>query len=174
MWEIQVNTSRFLVLRSPILTVFFAVHALTEMRRVLKPGGLIAARESDFSIMTWYPSSTLLTRWQELWIQVARKSGGEPNAGRRLHAWAREAGFGRKDVVASTGTWCYRTEEEIEWWSGLWADRVLAEGFRETALKSGFTSEEELERLSTGWREWGKEEDAWFTLVHGEILAKKV
>jgi hypothetical protein len=142
------------------------------MRRVLKHR-VLAARESDFSIMTWYPSHPLLTRWKELWIQVASANGGEPDAGRRVHAWARQAGFDRRHVTSSASTWCYREPEEIEWWTSLWAERITASAFKESAVELG-VSKRELEEIADGWREWATEEDAWFVLVHGEIIARKM
>jgi hypothetical protein len=149
------------------------VHAIIELRRFLKPSGILAARESDFPIMTWYPSHPPLTRWKKLWIQVARANGGEPDAGRRVHAWARQAGFDPRHVTSSAGTWFYREPEEIEWWTSLWAKRVTASTFKESAIELG-VSTRELEEIADGWREWAKEVDAWFVLVHGEIIARKM
>jgi hypothetical protein len=32
---------------------------------------------------------------------------------------------------------------------------------------------EDLKRVSEAWREWGREEDAWFAALHGEIIYSK-
>ena len=37
--------------------------ALREMRRVCRPGGLVAARDSDYAAMTWYPADPALDAW---------------------------------------------------------------------------------------------------------------
>ncbi len=68
------------------------------MRRVRRPGGIVAARDSDYAAMTWFPADPRLDRWLALYHEVARANGGEPDAGRRLLAWAHAAGFG--DVAA--------------------------------------------------------------------------
>ncbi|MCJ1472315.1 hypothetical protein MMC13_000962 [Lambiella insularis] len=141
--------------------------ALREMRRVTKPGGVVAAREADFAAMAWWPDVREVAAWQELYVKVAR---WEPNAGRQAHVWARRAGFSREKVVCSAGTWCYRSEEDVHWWSGLWAERVVKSGFAEAAVKEGLVTTEELEELAEGWRRWGAEEDAWFAIMHGEML----
>src|SRR4030088_3089750 len=51
------------------------VAALVEMRRVVKPGGLVAARDADYGGMTWYPANRWLERWQELQRTVVRDNG---------------------------------------------------------------------------------------------------
>ncbi|KAI9815229.1 MAG: hypothetical protein M1827_002709 [Pycnora praestabilis] len=148
------------------------VHALTEMRRVAKPGGIVAARETDFSAMTWYPEIEGMKDWQDLFMRVARSNGGEPNAGRQVHAWARKAGFDTADVKATAGTWCYHTTDEVAWWSGMWADRTLASAYAKNAVEGGHATMEELERIAKVWRDWGRQEDPWFAILHGEILCR--
>ncbi|MDH6588311.1 SAM-dependent methyltransferase [Streptomyces sp. SAI-133] len=68
------------------------VQALREMKRVTRPGGLIAVRDSDYAAMTWYPATAGLDDWLDLYRRVARANGGEPDAGRRLKSWALRAG----------------------------------------------------------------------------------
>lgn len=148
------------------------VHALKEMRRVTKPGGIVAFREADFSTQTWYPDVEGLKEWQELGLKVSRANGGEPDAGRRLHAWAREAGFDREKMTVTAGVWCFVTEEDRAWWSGMWADRVVAESFSNVAVGNGFATKEKLIELSQVWKKWGAEKDGWWVLVHGEILCR--
>lgn len=60
------------------------VGILKEMRRVAKPGGVVAAREADYKSFSWYPEPAGLDRWLALYRQVARACGGEPDAGRYL------------------------------------------------------------------------------------------
>ena len=74
------------------------VAALAEMRRVCRPDGIVAARDSDYAAMTWFPADPLLDRWLSIYREVARANGGEPDAGRRLLAWGRAAGFA--EVIA--------------------------------------------------------------------------
>ncbi|WP_030789785.1 class I SAM-dependent methyltransferase [Streptomyces sp. NRRL S-920] len=147
------------------------VRALSEMRRVCKPGGIIAARDADYAAMTWYPKVPALDDWLDLYRRVARANGGEPDAGRRLKSWALEAGL--TDVTASAGTWCYSSDEERAWWSGLWADRTVASSYAERAVSGGHADVEQLRALAAAWREWGGAQDGWFVVLHGEILCRK-
>ncbi|MFD3514677.1 methyltransferase domain-containing protein [Streptomyces sp. NPDC058657] len=146
------------------------VGALREMRRVCRPGGLVAARDADYAAMTWYPGFPVLDDWLDLYHRVARAGGGEPDAGRRLRAWARRAGF--TDVRSSAASWCYASEEERGWWSGLWADRTTDSAYAALAVAGGHATEGQLEEIADAWRQWGAHEDAWFMVPHGEILCR--
>ena len=146
------------------------VRALREMRRVTRPGGLVAVRDGDYGGMTWYPGFPVLDEWRAYYCAVARGNGGEPNGGRHLHVWARQAGF--TDVTCSSSNWTYATEADRSWWGGLWADRTVKSSFAATALAGGYATPADLERLADGWRAWAADEDGWFLVPNGEILCR--
>ncbi|MFB7957394.1 MULTISPECIES: class I SAM-dependent methyltransferase [unclassified Streptomyces] len=146
------------------------VRALREMRRVCRPGGIVAARDSDYAAMAWYPELPVLDTWLELYRRVARANGGEPDAGRRLLSWARRAGF--TDVTATSASWCFATPESRDWWSGLWADRTVDSVYAELAVEGGHATSDELSAIAAAWREWGTRDDAWFMVPHGEVLCR--
>ncbi|MFG3505136.1 methyltransferase domain-containing protein [Streptomyces sp. NPDC047821] len=146
------------------------VLALREMRRVCRPGGVVAARDSDYGAFTWFPGSPVLDEWRELYRRVARANGGEPDAGRRLLSWARRAGF--TDITAGAGTWCYATPGERAWWSGLWADRTTASVYASLAVDGGHATASRLAAITEGWRTWGRHDDGWFLVPHGEVLCR--
>ena len=146
------------------------VRALREMRRVCKPGGLIAARDGDYGAMIWYPDVRVLDDWLDLYHRVARGNGGEPDAGRRLHAWAREAGL--TDVTVSSSTWTFATPQERAWWGGLWADRTVKSSYAANAVAGGYATQADLEKIAEGWRTWAAHQDGWFAVVNGEILCR--
>jgi SAM-dependent methyltransferase len=147
------------------------VQALREMARVCRVGGTVAARDSDYGGFVWAPAVPELDEWLGLYRVLARESGGEPDAGRRLLGWARAAGLA--GAVATTSTWCFATPEDRAWWGGLWADRVVASQFASRAVDGGHATEEDLQRLATGWRRWADDEDGWFSVLHGEIRWEK-
>ncbi|MCG6499911.1 methyltransferase domain-containing protein [Kitasatospora sp. A2-31] len=146
------------------------VAALREMRRVTAEGGVVAVRDVDYASMTWYPEVPELGRWLELYRDVARANGGEPDAGRRLLSWARAAGF--PEVTATSSSWTFATPEQRAWWGGMWADRIVGTGIARTAVAEGFADRAELERISAGWRAWAANGDGWFAMLHGEVLAR--
>jgi len=146
------------------------VEALREMRRVAKPGGIVAVRDADFHGMSWYPELPELDEWMEVYQRVARHNNAEPDAGRRLVHWALAAGL--TDVAPSSANWLYATDGERAWISGVWADRVEKSAFAEQAVAYGMADAAGLARMAAGWRRWGGSKDGWLLMPNGEIIAR--
>ena len=145
------------------------VGALAEMRRVTRPGGIVAVRDAVYSAMTWFPEPAGMEQWRSVYMATARANGGEPDAGSRLLSWARAAGFA--DASASASTWCYATPADRARQSQTWAQRCLT-SFGPRAVELGLADGADLETMAQAWRQWGDSEDAWFVVVHGEVLAR--
>jgi len=146
------------------------IAALREMKRVVKPGGVVAVRDADYAAMHWSPASPLLDRWQELYRAVAYANDAEPDAARHLVAWAREAGF--TDVTPSVSTWLFTAPEGAAWWGGTWAQRIVSSSLADRAVELGLSSRDELSELSTAWSQWAGDPAAWFVVVHGELICR--
>jgi SAM-dependent methyltransferase len=144
------------------------VAALREMRRVVRPGGIVAARDSDYASFTWHPADERLERWLALYQEIARANGGEPDAGRRLLSWARHAGFTRVDASASA--WCFATATERHWWGSLWAERMTTSAIAQQARREGRATADELTAMADAWLSWAAAEDGWFAVLHGEVI----
>ncbi|RHZ48185.1 hypothetical protein CDV55_100253 [Aspergillus turcosus] len=148
------------------------VRALREMRRVAKSdGGIVAARES--ASLTWYPDNAGIAEYKELTDRMAKARGGNPHPGRYIHVWAEEAGFEKARIKKSAGAWCFSSPEEREYWGGSMEARMRSSGFAKMAVEEGYATKEELERIADGWREFVRNDEAWFGLLHGEILCWK-
>jgi ubiquinone/menaquinone biosynthesis C-methylase UbiE len=146
------------------------VAALREMRRVCKPGGVVAARDSDYTAMAWYPADPVLDQWLTQYMRVARANDGEPDAGRFLLAWAHAAGF--TDVTPTASAWCYATPDDRQWWGDLWADRVTESALGRQAVEMGAATEADLQSIAEAWHRWTAHPDGWFAVLSGEILAR--
>jgi SAM-dependent methyltransferase len=146
------------------------VQALRELRRVCKPGGVVAVRDADYAGFTWYPQLPALDQWMKLYATAARANGGEPDAGRRLLSWAQKAGF--DDITPTGSLWCFATPEDRDWWGGMWADRIVASALARQLLDWGMASADELDEISSAWRQWAAAPDGWLAIPHGEILCR--
>ncbi|MEL5991170.1 class I SAM-dependent methyltransferase [Microbacterium phosphatis] len=146
------------------------VQALRELARVVRPGGIVAVRDSDYSAFAWWPRVPALDTWLELYLAATRANGGEPDAGRRLLSWAHAAGL--EDVTATSSTWCYATPDEREWWGGMWAERILSSAIARQLLDAGLATPTDLQEISAGWRAWAAHPDGWFSLLHGELICR--
>jgi SAM-dependent methyltransferase len=145
------------------------VRALVEMRRVCRPGGLVAARDGDYPAFTFAPDEMDMRRSIAAYGELTRVNRANWDAGRQLLGWAHAAGF--TEVTASASVWCFATDEERAWWGGLWADRFTRSSMSDQLLRNGIADEQDLEVFATGWRRWAASPDGWFAALHGEILA---
>lgn len=146
------------------------VAVLRELRRVTRPGGIVAVREVDYAGTFWFPALDGLDEWMTVYQRVHRSNGGEPDAGRRLKAWALEAGFA--SVAATASVWNFSDAADREWWGSMWEARVLQSAFASDALGKGIASMEELEAISRAWRAWADDETGWLLMPHGEVICR--
>ena len=129
------------------------VAALREMARVCRPDGLVAVRDSDYSAFTWWPGRT---RARRVARPLPRGRARQRRRARRRSS-AEELGAGRRAracVASTAGVWCFATPEDVAWWGGMWADRIVGSSMAEQAVERGLASTEDLQRLSQGWRRW--------------------
>jgi dienelactone hydrolase len=144
------------------------VAALVEMRRVCRPGGTVAARDGDYPGFRYFPENPELDRAIAAYGELTRRNGANWDAGRRMLAWAHQAGF--TSVVPSASVWCFATPDEREWWGGLWADRFTRSTLAEQLVAHGIATESDLASFAGAWHRWAGSPDGWFVALHGEIL----
>jgi len=147
------------------------VTALVEMGRVLRRGGLLAVRDSDYAAFTWAPADAWLDRWLDLYHRVTAANGAEADAGRHLLAWVRAAGF--THPVATSSTWTFADPERRAWWGGLWAERVRHSAFAAQARELGLATEADLEAMAEAFLRWAADDDGFFCVLHAEVLARR-
>lgn len=146
------------------------LRALVELRRVLKPNGIIATR--DGMIQHFFPSRFELDR---LWVgnmqrMIQRGSPEDPTA-TQLPAFMRKAGF--KDISVDAKAMVTSQPAARK----KLADRAAAqlkEGdtFRQSWLDAGVSTQEIQETVKAA-ATWADTEDAMFVTVQSELLAKK-
>jgi ubiquinone/menaquinone biosynthesis C-methylase UbiE len=147
------------------------VHAIREMSRLVKPGGRVAFRESVS--MSWYPELDGMRKWYSLYKELGKELGGHPDGGLALYAWTKEAGFDREDITCSAGVWCYNTPEERKFWGRNASEKTSSLDFKEKTVGKNICTEEELNQILQGWKDWQQSEDGWFLITHAEVVARK-
>jgi SAM-dependent methyltransferase len=142
--------------------------ALVEMRRVCRPGGLVAARDSDYPTFRFFPDQPEIARSLDAYGTLTRVNGANWDAGRRLLHWALSVGF--SSVAPSASVWCFATPEERSWWGDLWAERFVHSSMAEQLLAHGICSDSDQASFAKAWRDWAAAPDGWFAVVHGEVI----
>ncbi|OTA61182.1 S-adenosyl-L-methionine-dependent methyltransferase [Hypoxylon sp. EC38] len=145
--------------------------ALAEMRRVLRPGGILATR--DAAAQHFFPRAlgleALLSR------NMVRGFGREDWAGPEMPALYRAVGFdadGGK-VRVGCGTTCYTDSESRRWRAdGLIGRLAEGEAVRESWIRNG-VSEDEIKTCVARLREWAGTPDAWYSVLQTQIIAWK-
>jgi len=102
---------------------------------------------------------------QALAIQfdLARRNGAEPNAGRHLRRWFREAGFAEMRLTTST-----ESDAEADATRARAGDArrlVAAIRPRRRALECGIATRPDLESIAAACRAWGRDPDAFCLLL---------
>jgi SAM-dependent methyltransferase len=90
--------------------------ALSEMLRVTKPGGTVAAREGDLETECVWPGSSGLLKFHKFAAGMMNAAGGTSTGGRQLLSWALKAGAERKQITVSYSTWSYSTPSDKKVW----------------------------------------------------------
>jgi ubiquinone/menaquinone biosynthesis C-methylase UbiE len=145
------------------------IKGLTEMKRVCKPGGYVAAREGDWQSVHFYPSNNGMELWKDTLAKIYRAGSASDIAGRQLQSWARKAGFPPNHVRKSATTLSYSSADERRWWASLHIERIEKSSLREQGVNLG-AKEEDFAQMTEGWRKWSADEDGCWMMVQGEIL----
>ena len=138
------------------------------MRRVCKPDGVVAARDSDYAAMTWYPPSAELDRWLELYHAITATNRAEADAGRRLRGVGPRRRLFRRPVLRVGMVLRHARRARL-------VGRSLGRPRHElTVRRAGRCSQplrtRRAREIAEAFRAWARDDDAWFAVLHGEIL----
>ena len=142
------------------------VAVFKEFYRICKPGGFLASRESNPSVLlALNPDLPSIREYWDRTKVVMKKMSSNPDAGSKIEAWAKEAGFGVDggEILAS------KSRMSMPGHLGM----VTGEK-AEQAIKYGMATKEEMDMWAAGWEEWERAgEDKQFMLECGEIICWK-
>ena len=142
--------------------------ALTEMVRVLAPGGMIGLRDCDWESGIFAPENADVRRAAALYARLWRHNGGDPHCGRTLRTRLLEAGCARVDTSAS-----FRwdgTADSSRSFGVLLADRLPLAPMATALTKLGWADQDELASLSRSCRAWSIQRDVYAVMVMCEAV----
>jgi SAM-dependent methyltransferase len=131
--------------------------ALAEMRRVLRPGGLVGVRDVDLGARLIYPLTPLLEQLLAMGNRVRRHNGGDIFLGRTHRRLLRDAGFARTEAGATMN--CAGTLEGTRHAAAF--RRVQLPSMVQTALHEGWVDQATADAMATELDAWAEGPDAF-------------
>ena len=155
-----------------IYHIAYPVEVMEEAFRVLKPGGMLAMRETDTLI--WHPSTPSTEAYCQAIGHAVPQGAQGVGTGRRLHIWAQQAGFERSKMQIGTGGTCYTAPDETKWWADIHVGRLEGDVGKKW-LEEGevVRNEIELDVMISGLKAWGNDPEAWYAALQGEVICWK-
>ena len=144
---------------------------LAEVKRVLKPGGIIAGRELFVSSSFLEPGGHDVDSAWDTFARLLQGNGGHPEMGRELKNALLEAGFA--DVLASGSFDYFGSAEDVAFFRAFIDDWFYSPRVIEAAVQFGLASREQFDQWRQGLDEWRDHPGAVGGLAFGEAIAVK-
>jgi ubiquinone/menaquinone biosynthesis C-methylase UbiE len=129
--------------------------AVAEMKRVLKPGGIMAVASVEYSgLILAGPHDDLIRSFYGIRERLWQIEGADPYLGRELRGILLHAGF--IDVVATTKYISYGTTEAVKEFGLGRAEDCDDDWYRTAATQHGLATDEELAAMRRAWLEWSE------------------
>ena len=144
---------------------------LAEVKRVLKPGGIIGCREMICESCFSHPDFGVLRHSWSMFEDLLEADEGHPQIGKDLKGHIIDAGFANARVTMSCDI--YSTPEDIEFIYRFANKWFLSPEIVEAAIKYGASTRELCDRIREAYDKWKDHPGAFCALVFGEIVANR-
>jgi SAM-dependent methyltransferase len=142
------------------------VRALSELRRVLCPGGIAGVRDPDFGASLYAPMTPLLEQWLAVRAQVRQHNGGDPFLSRHYRRLLLEAGFVRAEASASVDS--AGSPEETHRHAAFL--KAMLRGLARTATAQGWMDRAKVDATVAEIDAWAQRPDAFHATTWCEAV----
>ena len=144
---------------------------LAEANRVLKKGGIFAARDLITSSTFMGPDTGVLGGSRSAFWKRLRANNGHPDMGRELGAVLHAAGF--RDVDASASFEIFASDEDVSFMHGLIREVMFSPDAIESDIERGIATREEFDEWIRAVDEWRENPAAIYAFAWGEAIGRK-
>ena len=145
--------------------------ALSEVKRVLKPGGIIASREMFVASSFLEPGAeTLATAWA-VFSNLLAANGGHPQMGKELKNIFLEAGFSNVQARASFDA--FSTTEEVDFLHAFTGDWFFSPEVIAAATTYGLATHQQFDEWRQSLDQWQIHPGAFGAFAFGEVIGRK-
>ncbi|MDE0231447.1 MAG: methyltransferase domain-containing protein [bacterium] len=144
---------------------------LTEVKRVLKPGGIIGCREMICKSSFTHPDFGVINSAWRMFEDLLEADDGHAQMGRDLKVHLLDNGFSNIRVTASFDV--YSTPEEVELIHEVANRWFLSPEITEAAIKYGAATEKLCDDIRVAYGKWRGHPGAFAGIAYGEAVANK-
>ncbi len=144
---------------------------LTELKRVLKPGGIIGCKEMICRSSFTHPDFGVIRKAWDMFEDLLAADDGHPQMGKDLKRRLVEAGFSNVQATASFDT--FNAPRDIEFIFGIASGWFLSPEITEAALKYGAADARLLDNIRDAYEKWREHPGAFLGVAYGEAVANK-
>ena len=145
--------------------------ALAEVKRVLKPGGIIATREAIVASSFLEPQPQEITHAWGVFARLVQGTGGHPDFGRELKVALLEAGFTGIRVSASFDS--FSSSDDVAFLHGFISDWFFSPMVVAALTNFGLATNEQIAQWKSLLDDWRENPGASGPIAFGEAIAAK-
>ena len=142
---------------------------LSEVKRVLKPGGILSCREMICESSFTHPDFGVIRKAWDMFEDLLEADEGHAQMGREIKTHLQKAGFENVRTTASFDT--YSTPSDIEFIYDLANAWFLSPEITEAAIKYGAATEKLCNDIKFAYEKWREHPGAICCLAFGEAIA---